>query len=333
MEIIKTNNADIIQGFIESYWKPNHSLAKSKGLLNFQHYNDLTKEYNYYLIEDEGVIWGLLGYVPVSHYDQGITDGDVWGAIWKVRDDCPIHGVGIEMMDRLLSEHEGCFGAIGISNIAKKIYRLYGMKLGAMSQYYIGNPVIKEFCIGKNITNDLICAPSDKEWKIKVLYNLDSLGDIECSYRPQKTIEYFRNRYQNHPIYKYIYWGIYDANSIVSLWVIRRVTIGNSSVYRIVDMMGNIEGIPNIGNLIQQELIAESVEYVDCLNYGIPSSAFENLGFIVHETSSKDVIVPNYFEPFEKSNVKIELAYTVKDIADNYVVFKGDSDQDRPNLL
>jgi hypothetical protein len=43
-----------------------------------------------------------------------------------------------------------------------------------------------------------------------------------------------------------------------------------------------------------------------------------------------NLIIPNYFEPFEQKNVKIELAYK----ADfPYVAFKGDSDQDRPNIL
>ena len=39
----------------------------------------------------------------------------------------------------------------------------------------------------------------------------------------------------------------------------------------------------------------------------------------------------NYFEPFEQRNVKIEIAYKTK--GDNYVAFKADSDQDRPNIL
>lgn len=44
-----------------------------------------------------------------------------------------------------------------------------------------------------------------------------------------------------------------------------------------------------------------------------------------------ETIVPNYFEPFEQRNVKIEIAYKTK--GDNYVAFKADSDQDRPNIL
>jgi hypothetical protein len=43
-----------------------------------------------------------------------------------------------------------------------------------------------------------------------------------------------------------------------------------------------------------------------------------------------ELIIPSYFEPFEQRNVKIELAYKAKF---QYVAFKGDADQDRPNIV
>ena len=39
----------------------------------------------------------------------------------------------------------------------------------------------------------------------------------------------------------------------------------------------------------------------------------------------------NYFEPFLKKNVSIEMAYKAKE--NNYAIFKADSDQDRPNKI
>ena len=55
------------------------------------------------------------------------------------------------------------------------------------------------------------------------------------------------------------------------------------------------------------------------------------MGFQHLDLNQEEIIVPNYFEPFEKKNVKLEIAYKSK--SDNYVAFKGDSDQDRPNVL
>ena len=57
----------------------------------------------------------------------------------------------------------------------------------------------------------------------------------------------------------------------------------------------------------------------------------ENAWISKIDLNQEEIIVPNYFEPFEKKNVKLEIAYKSK--SDNYVAFKGDSDQDRPNVL
>ncbi|MDA1382070.1 hypothetical protein PCI56_26850 [Plesiomonas shigelloides subsp. oncorhynchi] len=64
-------------------------------------------------------------------------------------------------------------------------------------------------------------------------------------------------------------------------------------------------------------------EYLDLVS-NLPRSS--GSGFI---KSSESVIIPNYFEPFEMRNVKIDYAYKAnKDL----VIFRGDSDQDRPNI-
>ena len=67
------------------------------------------------------------------------------------------------------------------------------------------------------------------------------------------------------------------------------------------------------------------------MNYGLDEACFTRMGFQHLDLNQEEIIVPNYFEPFEKKNVKLEIAYKSK--SDNYVAFKGDSDQDRPNVL
>ena len=64
--------------------------------------------------------------------------------------------------------------------------------------------------------------------------------------------------------------------------------------------------------------------------FGLPEETFTKMGFELLDLDG-ETIVPNYFEPFEQRNVKIEIAYKTK--GDNYVAFKADSDQDRPNIL
>lgn len=331
MAIIRTPNSLVVQDFIRKYWKCDHSLVKSTMLLVFQHFNNNDNMYNYYLIEESEIMWGILGYIPTSHFDPSLEcEKDVWGAIWKVRDDCHLRGIGLELMDNLINNYKGSFGAIGISKIAKKIYHLYGMIIGRFSQYYIVNPAFQNFKIAYGVSNSQIIAKSSEKWNIITELSLNNVEDLDCNYRPRKTVTYLRNRYEKHPIYKYFFWVIKDGEKNVSIWVLRRITIDDHSVLRVVDILGDIDEIPNIGCLIQDKLMKEGVEYIDCLNYGIPSFLFEKMGFIEHDPYSEEVIIPNYFEPFEKRNVIIELAYK----ADfNYVAFKGDSDQDRPNIL
>ena len=67
------------------------------------------------------------------------------------------------------------------------------------------------------------------------------------------------------------------------------------------------------------------------MNYGIKKEVFLNMGFQLLDIEQEDIILPNYFEPFEKRNVAIEIAYKAQ--YEGYVAFKGDSDQDRPNVL
>ncbi|EOW3520763.1 hypothetical protein ACOWVB_000374 [Campylobacter coli] len=54
------------------------------------------------------------------------------------------------------------------------------------------------------------------------------------------------------------------------------------------------------------------------------------MGFNLKKQEDKNII-PNYFEPFEKKNILIKFAYKTK--VNNYAIFKGDSDQDRPSVL
>lgn len=74
-----------------------------------------------------------------------------------------------------------------------------------------------------------------------------------------------------------------------------------------------------------------TAEYVDFYNIGIKEISSTTSGFIKRDSTS-EVIIPNYFEPFEKKNIDLGYAYKC-DNNFNFCIFKGDSDQDRPNLI
>lgn len=120
--------------------------------------------------------------------------------------------------------------------------------------------------------------------------------------------------------------GIFINNNIKCIWVIRRIAVGGHICIRLVDMMGSMEELTQIGSYVQNFLEQNQAEYIDCYNYGIAKEQFINTGF--HMVDG-DTIIPNYFEPFEKKNVEIHYAFTGEKPV---VIFKADAGQDRPNI-
>lgn len=326
-----------IQAFINKHWRKNHSLAISSELLEFQHLSADGKSLHFIAAENNNTkeFDAIIGYIPTSQYDLGLLEkGDYWGAIWKIREDISnseLNTVGFFLWKKMFKlPYFNSYGAIGISNIAKKIYEASRLKTGYLRQYYILNENINEFLIAKNVFSKQLNVEKSN-FKIKEI-NLSEISNniITPVYTPHKSISYFKNRYGSHPVYNYKFLGIFDSSKIlISVWAVRFVIVNGSSVVRVIDVLGNLNLIDNIYSQIQDLLNNTGCEYIDFMNYGIPSEIFKKMGF--EELNLEDsVVIPNYFEPFEQRNIKIELAYK----ADfDYVVFKGDADQDRPNII
>ena len=336
----KGNESSLIRDFIENHWKKGHSLAKSKQLLDFQHYSARRDEYNYIIAKNNktGEVDALFGFIPTSQYDSNLeVNGDYWGAIWKKRDDIDneeIGDIGMDVFTRLFEfENFHSFAAIGISKIALRIYKAFKCNIGYLHHYYIFNNEVSSFIIAKNVENKLIAPPDgyieEEGWRIIGLSENElEKSDIKPVYRPYKSITYLKNRYSKHPYYEYHYMGIYKDDELVSIWVYRIINVNGAAVLRVVDALGVLNG--TLYFQLLQYLIQEGAEYLDFLNYGVSSETFMKMGF--RELNFEgELILPNYYEPFTQCNVKIEIA--VKADYGNYVAFKGDSDQDRPNIL
>ena len=67
-------------------------------------------------------------------------------------------------------------------------------------------------------------------------------------------------------------------------------------------------------------------EYIDCLCDGIEDTLFDKIGFS-RKKHDGNTIIPTYFEPFIQKNVKIHFEKSLQ----SQVLFKGDSDADRPS--
>ena len=334
---VPSNEVEKLVSFIDNHWKKGHALVKSRALLDFQHYNKVDDTYNFIVAENNETkeYDALVGFIPTSQYDsQLVENGDYWGAIWKCREDVSngeINNVAFYIWKRIFKQpffHS--YAAIGISQIAKRIYEVSRIPVAVLNHYYIANESVDSFVIGAKLQKGNPWLSKNKSYIREI--NIETIDEecITAVYRPYKSIEYLKNRYKNHPIYKYNFWGVY-TDKLDAIFVVRKVEVGESSILRVVDVLGDLSVLGNIYDEIQVRLKETGSEYIDLMNYGIKKDVFSNMGFQLLDLEHKDIILPNYFEPFEKRNVTIEIAYKAQ--YEGYVAFKGDSDQDRPNVL
>lgn len=331
---------DKLVDFLKVAWNPNHSLVKSKALLDFQHLDKENNAYNFIVAENQltGQYDALVGYIPTSQYDSKLKEnGDYWGAIWKRKDNVEndeITTIGSDVFQHIFSLpyfHTEC--GISLSKYAVKACKAMRYKFGFMHHYYIINHNIRTFNIADNVTKEKCLDPSEKRdngWDIKpISLRNEDVNRIKPFYKPFKSVPFLINRYELHPIYHYDFWGLYQNVTLKAVLVSRTIEVNNSRVLRIVDAYGKLGGY--IYNSIQTILNEGKYEYVDFLNYGIESSVFKDMGFQELDFENDKLILPNYYEPFERRNVKMTVVH--KGTYDDYIAFKGDSDQDRPNLL
>ena len=195
-----------------------------------------------------------------------------------------------------------------------------------MNHYYIANEDMLDFNIALNPEIGLT-----KKESHAIIKDLDILnaGNVYNDLNPYKNISYFIHRYLKHPYFNYLFWGVFVNDELKLVMVARKIVLENASCYRIMDMLGTLKGVFSIAGEMQRILKENHSEYIDCLNHGIPCEFFEKLGFTKKKSDSLTVI-PEYFQPFERQNILLEYAY----MSDKpLVIFKGDGDQDRPNVV
>lgn len=323
----KIDSQEILE-FIKAYWSDQHIFVKSKKFFLWQYCD--AELLNFIIARNiqKGNIDAILGYIPTKKFDPNLIDNDNWGAIWKIKEGAS-PGLGMVLLNYLNnSKSNATYAAIGISDIAKRIYSHLGYKSGHLNHFFCTNLNNK-----KNQIIQIDRPSKHKKFENKSIFKkLNSLKKTSLihRYNPTKSVRYLTERYHNHPIYKYLFYGVYKKQKIESIWVIRKQFLNSSSCLRIVDIYGSLENVGSLYNQFQNLMQKEKSEYIDCLNYGISESIFTEIGFEKLDTS-KDIIIPNYFEPHVNKNINI--GFAIKSSYENYVIFKGDSDQDRPNQI
>ena len=332
----KISEIDKLKDFIDKHWKKGHILSKSDELIKFQHKVEHRDTLTFVVAENQetGEFDGVYGYISNWKYAPSHDIPNVqWGAVWKTRDDIhneEIGKIGLGMLRYILkNDPSEVFGSMGISGIHKQIATQLGYTIGDVNRFYIPNLAIKDFKVILNPDTDGLLK-SETDSYIKEIEFPDGIS-FDDNMNPYKSIEYFKNRYYNHPFFTYRYLGLFKKDLLKGVFVFRKVKANGVSILRIMDFIGSLSDINSIVSSTQRILNNEDAEYIDCLNYGINPELFKKVGF-KQAIKGSDTIIPEYFAPFEQTYVPMEYAY-ITESANPLVIFKADADQDRPNEL
>lgn len=327
----KKNELNKLQHFINNHWRHGHVMGTSKELMDFQHEHEGSDYYDFAVAENNetGEFDAIYGFIRSWKYDTTHTVPSIgWGAIWKVREDADnpeIGSISLKLMKYILINGDiDVLGSLGISKDFKAVAKSLHFTVGTMNHYYIANSQFRDYrvIVNPKFTHKEVSS----NFIIKQFDRLNSLGLDDNSLNPTKNLCYFTNRYEKHPFYNYLFWGVYEGAILQLLFVVRKIKVGEACLYRIIDAIGNKCASGSIIRPIQQILQEAGAEYIDCMNTGIDPDFFDNLGFEINDKN--ETIIPEHLNPLEHKNIPLEYAYSD---GDSLVIFKGDGDQDRPN--
>ncbi len=340
IDLCSTQEVPLLCEYLRNYWAADHVLAADRPLLDWQHFDPTSGKYNYAVAWSEGETLpaGVLGFIPTSRYDAELRDRNtLWLALWSVRTDLNVGGLGIRLLNFVLGlqAHEAV-GTLGISKATETLMRAYGCQSGLMNHHYMPADHRKNFSI---MTPAIAAtAPSDRTSVSLDLLTREGVEQMQSqlplesltSRKPVKTAAYFANRYFAHPSFTYSVWALRKGPSIVGLMALRAVNANGSKALRIVDYLGAGDGFVGSYDALQKLLRDEDAEYVDLMNYGLSEERMDQSGFLLKDPDG-EVVVPDYFEPFEPRNVAKRFVFRPPS-GEDFVLFKADADQDRPNF-
>ena len=335
---MKKNNLKIYQAdysekkkilqFIKTYWNKNHILLKNAKLFNY-YYKD-KKKINFIIAKDNKNIVGLLGFIKNKKYNF-LNNTLVWTSILKALDDYPL--LGIKLVQKLIGKFEksdiGCMG----NNIAsEKLFKLVGFDTGILNHYYLINDKINRFKLIKFKNKKKI---TKKSLSLKVDYrflNVTNISLIKNYYIKDKNYKYILNKYILNKFYNYKVVTILNKhNKIQNLFVFRIIRKNKSSCIRVVDYLGKFIDFKKNIFVFNDLLRKYNSEYLDF--YTSKKISRKLLKYINKNNYNKDTVIPNYFEPYIKSNIKIRYGVFYKSKKEKYNLFKGEGDAERPNEI
>ena len=277
-----------------------------------------------FALAEQGGEWlAVVGYIRAS---QGPRP-DLWASVWVAKKGA--NGAGLALMDAL--PRLAGAGVLACNNIRPKtmaLYRFLGWHAGRMGHFYRLAPLPRYqlaqvqapaiLPVGGDLALEPVPGPSA----------LAALGLPETPHTPKKDVWYLARRYFAFPHLAYQVYAARHSGALLAYLVCRVADSGRGKVLRIADYIGRDEVLPRLGKAIDRLLLASGAEYAELYCAGLPAAVLEAAGFCERAEGSADIL-PNYLTPPLYENTDY---YYFTSAPEQFVMFRPDGDQDRPNL-
>ena len=335
-----------IKKLISKHWitktKKKHILVRNKKVFDWL-YLFKKDRYSFFFTQNEKKKCnGFLGFIRNSKFSKKLKKNDVfWLSMWlgdiKLSNNKNLTGLKI-IFYFLNYFKKKTIATIGCNDKTRDLYERLGFKVGSLSHAYLLNPNILNFKIAKldkkSKHNQISQNNEDRNYEIvNSIKNLkDSKFDRKYSKIFNKNIEYFVNKYEKNDFYFYEFLILKEREEINFLIIYRKILVKKKLIIRIIDFYGNYKNLPKLKNSIINFFKNINLEYIDFYYYGIPDKYLIKMGFNL-KINNPNIIIPNYFEPFIRENITINYAVKNGSKRRKFFFFKGDCDQERPNIL
>lgn len=321
LRLARPDEVDRVIGFINENFDWRLPLVNLPEYFNFYYHNGEALQYA--LAEENGELLAVAGYIRANQSPAP----DIWVSVWVAKKGH--NGVGLDLMNAL-PDLTGA-SVVACNNIRPKtmaFYRFLGWYADRMPHYYRLSGQ-KTYTLARVTDRTILPVSGDLSLDlVSSAEQLATLGLPETPHTPKKDLWYLTRRYFAFPHLTYDVYCARESGTVLAYLVARVVDSGCGKVLRIVDYIGKDETLPRLGKAIDSLLHAAGAEYAECYCAGISSAVFAAAGFCERMEDSENIL-PNYLTPplFENTDY-----YYFTNQPEQFVMFKADGDQDRPNL-
>ncbi len=306
--------------FLNTHWGGRHPLVNDDRLR--EHYYLRDGAFNFALAYYKEKLSSVAGFIYTSKSHEA-----AYLSIWCA--DPKVKGIGLELADKLKTLTG--VKTLSCNNIRPNtmpFYDFLGYKTGKFTRGYILADKA-EYKLAK-VAKKIVFSHTVNNVEFETIYNLDEklLSKLQKGAKPQKDVSYINSRYFEYPFWKYHAKKIILDGECTGVFFYRIAEYDGAKAMRIVDFIGDPQGLSLLGQGVMQMLKDFDGEYADIYVAGMSEEVLVKGGFTVIDNGHENII-PNYTTPpiFENT----EFYYFTSDEKD-FVMYKADGDGDRPKF-